>query len=264
MRNVRTIIAALATLALAAGTATAGDPKAAPAPAPAAKAAPAAAPTATAQAPATKPAPAPAPAAKPAPAAPAKDVKAPAAPAAAPAKDPKAAPAAPAAPAKDPKVAPGEPNPAEPPKPAPAAELTTAAKTMGGVWKCKGTVYGPDGSARPSQALIKSKVDLDKFWIQTTMAETTGKNKYKFTAYRTFDAATKKWTNVMVDNWGGYQVSTSTDGSVWEGTSNSPMGVVKAKDTETLVSPKELKLVGQYSQDNGKTWVNGYDVTCKK
>jgi hypothetical protein len=257
MRNVRTIIAALATLALAAGTATAGDPKAAPAAAPAAKAAPAAAPTATAQAPApAKPA-----AATPAPAAKAAPAPAPAKPAAAPAagKDVKAAPAPGAAPAK-----PAEPAAAEPPMPQPAPELAAAAKASSGTWRCKGNVYGPDGTARPSTGVSKTKVDLDKFWITTSFAETTGKNKFKFTTYRTFDPASKKWTSIMVDNWGGYQVSTSTDGVTWEGTSNSPMGVVKAKDTETLVSPKEQHLVGQYSKDNGKTWVNGYDVTCKK
>jgi hypothetical protein len=251
MRNVRTILAALATLALSAGTAAAGDPKAAPAPA---KAAPVAQAT---PAPAAKPAPAPA--AKAAP-------TATPAPATKPAPAPAAKPATPAAAVKaDAKIAPGEPNPgAEPPKPAPAPELVAAAKAQVGTWRCAGNVFGPDGAPRATKAVLKTKVDLDKFWLQSSFAETAGKNKFKFTSYRTFDAASKKWSSVMLDNWGGYAVSTSSDGVAWEGTSHSPMGTMKAKDTETVVSPREVKMAGQYSSDNGKTWVPGYDLTCKK
>jgi hypothetical protein len=259
MRNVRTILAALATLALSAGTAAAGDPKAAPAPA---KAAEAKTPVAQATpAPGAKPAPAPAAkaAATPAPAA-----KPAATPAAKPAPAAGAKPAAGAAVKADAKIAPGEPNPAEPPKPAPAPELVAAAKAQVGTWRCAGNVFGPDGAPRATKAVLKTKVDLDKFWLQSSFAETAGKNKFKFTSYRTFDAASKKWSSVMLDNWGGYAVSTSSDGVAWEGTSHSPMGTMKAKDTETVVSPREVKMAGQYSSDNGKTWVPGYDLTCKK
>jgi hypothetical protein len=250
MRNVRTILAALATLALSAGTAAAGDPKAAPAPA---KAAPVAQAT---PAPAAKPAPAPAAKAAPTATTPA--------PAAKPAATPAAKPATPAAKA-DAKIAPGEPNPgAEPPKPGPAPELVAAAKAQVGTWRCAGNVFGPDGAPRATKAVLKTKVDLDKFWLQSSFAETAGKNKFKFTSYRTFDAASKKWSSVMVDNWGGYAVTTSSDGTAWEGTSHSPMGVMKSKDTETVVSAREVKMAGQYSSDNGKTWVPGYDMVCKK
>jgi hypothetical protein len=246
MRNVRTILAALATLALSAGTAAAQTtpaPATKPAPAPAAKPAPA-----PAAAPAAKTAPAVKPtAATPAPAAGAK-------------------PAAGGAAVKaDAKVAPGEPNPsAEPPKPAPAPELVAAAKVQVGTWRCTGNVFGPDGQPRATKAIIKTKLDLDKYWLTSSFAETTGKNKFKFTSYKTFDASSKKWSSVMVDNWGGHAVSSSSDGIAWEGTSHSPMGTMKSKDSETVVSPKEIKMVGQYSNDNGKTWVNGYDLTCKK
>ena len=242
MRKIRLSFAALAAVTLAAGTAAAGDPKAAPAAAPAAK------PAAPAAAPAAKPA---------------------AAPAAAPAAGaPAAAKAAVPPPAGGkPAIAPGEPNPAAPPAPAPPPELLAAAKAATGAWKCKGTVFNPDGTSRPTTGIIKTKLDLDKFWLQSSFAESTGKMKYKFTSYRTFDAASKKWTQVMLDNWGGYQVSTSMGPAdnviTWEGQTVSMMGTMKAKDTETLTSPKETKMAGQYSKD-GKTWVNGYDVTCTK
>jgi hypothetical protein len=125
-------------------------------------------------------------------------------------------------------------------------------------------VFAPDGSAQPMKATMKTKVALDNFWAQTTFAETK-KGGYKFESYRTFDG--KKWHGVMVDNMGGSEVSTS-DGPkenkvVWESMSRGPMGEAKSRHHEEMVG-KELKMWGEWSMDKGKTWVKGYEATCKK
>jgi hypothetical protein len=69
--------------------------------------------------------------------------------------------------------------------------------------------------------------------------------------------------NVIVDNMGGHALSGSTDGVTWTGESSSPMGGMQIRDTETLVSPRELTMLGQYSLD-GQRWSTGYDLSCKK
>jgi hypothetical protein len=58
-------------------------------------------------------------------------------------------------------------------------------------------------------------------------------------------------------------VSRSADGVIWTGESTSPMGKIQIRDTETLVSPGEMKMLGQYSPD-GESWSTGYDLSCRK
>jgi hypothetical protein len=101
--------------------------------------------------------------------------------------------------------------------------------------------------------------------VQTTFTETAKKQGYKFESYRTFDG--KKWHGLMVDNMGGSEVSMS-DGPkenhvMWEGTGRSSMGEAKSRHHEEMAG-KELKMWGEWSMDKGKTWVKGYEATCKK
>ena len=136
--------------------------------------------------------------------------------------------------------------------PAPPAEIAAAAKAMAGTWKCNGSMMMPDGTSAPMKATMKTKIALDKFWAQTSFAETK-KNGFKFESYRTFDG--KKWHGVQVDNMGGQEVSWS-DGpkenkTVWETTSRSAMGEAKARHYEEVVG-KEIKMWGEYSMDKGK------------
>lgn len=157
------------------------------------------------------------------------------------------------------------PMPMEMPKP--AAELTDVFKMLKGTWNCRGSVHMPDGSSRPSVGSMKYAVDLDKFWIVTTMSE-KGKNPYKFTAYMTYDAATKKWNQVSMDNMGMWASATSDglQGNVltWTGEGHGMGMVVKSKMTETMPSPKERQLLSQSSMDGGKTWFTDYEGVCKK
>jgi hypothetical protein len=136
-----------------------------------------------------------------------------------------------------------------------------AARALTGTWTCRGTVHGP-GGASPSEVAVEIKPELDKAWLRTDFAVLSGEYKYKFTAYRTFDAASNRWVNVILDNMGGQARSSSVDGETWLGESSGPMGETKIKDTEQLVSPGTMNMRGQYSSD-GQTWSTGYDLSCK-
>ena len=183
------------------------------------------------------------------------DPKAPAAPA-------KGAPATPATPAKDAKAA----APAAPPAmaaPTAPTEIKEMLKAQAGTWKCTGT-----GMGQPMKATMKSKADLDGFWIQDAFEGSMGKTKFKFVAYTTFDGASKKWRRVMVDNMGGQAMGTSDglkDGKV---TFNMDMmgmgGTGMMKDTVDMTDPKLVKSSGEMSMDKGKTWNKSYEMTCKK
>jgi hypothetical protein len=181
---------------------------------------------------------------------------------AAPAKDAKAAP--PAKDAKDAKAAP----PAEMPKP--SAELQDMGKKMAGTWKCTGQAFmdmKDPTKAMDVKGAITNKMDLDNWWIQSSLA-TTGKMPFKFTSYTGYDAASKKWNRYGVDNMGGAREQSSMgmkDGKIlWEGQSNSPMGPMKLRDTEEMNKDGSFHTLGEMSMDGGKTWVKEHDVTCKK
>jgi hypothetical protein len=66
-----------------------------------------------------------------------------------------------------------------------------------------------------------------------------------------------------LDNFGGYARSRSTDAVTWIGESSGPMGEMKIRDTETLASPGELRMLGEYTLEDG-TWRTGYDLSCRK
>jgi hypothetical protein len=167
--------------------------------------------------------------------------------------------------------APGTTPPAAPmTQPKPAADIAMLYKQIQGTWKCSGTGASPDGKQMAMTFTITNKQDLDKFWIVTTMTSKKTKESpmvYKFTSYTTYDAATKKWVRVMVDNMGGWEQSTSagnTNGQIlWEGKAGGMGMTYTTKHTEQIVGPKENKMSGQMSMD-GKSWMPMYDATCKK
>ena len=185
--------------------------------------------------------------------------------------DPKAGAPAPAAdkkaaPPAD-KKAPDAPPPMAPPK-APQ-ELADMAKQMAGSWKCTGqAMAGPTGMA-DTKGSITHKLDLDKWWIQSNLSATIGKESFKFTSFTSYDATAKKWHRLGVNNLGGEQSEESagmTDGKiVWEG-SGRMMGMTpKIRDTEEMAKDgKSVHVTGEMSTDGGKTWTKGHDVTCKK
>jgi hypothetical protein len=187
-----------------------------------------------------------------------KDKKAPAPPA-----DKKAPPADKKAP--DAKPVDTAAKPPEMPKPAP--ELVEMAKAMNGTWKCTGQA-DLGGSMGDVKATISHKADLDNFWIQTSFTGTAGKlPPFKFTMLTTYDAASKKFWRTRVTGRGGHAVEWGTAAGTkvsWEGDARMMGNDIKTRETEEMVSPKEVHVVGEMSKDGGKTWTKDHDATCKK
>ena len=92
-------------------------------------------------------------------------------------------------------------------------ELVAAAKASKGTWFCTGEEFAPDGTAMKSKATLKNVVDLDKMWIKGTITipkKKGQKRAMKMTSYKTYDATTKKWQMVGLDNMGGWGKGWST------------------------------------------------------
>ena len=176
-----------------------------------------------------------------------------------------------APPADKPAAPPAADQKMPPPKPPEApAELAEFAKGMAGTWKCTGTAE-LGGQMMDVKATITHKVDpnLNKFWIQTSFSGGAAKMPpFKFAGYTTYDSAAKKLWRVEVNGHGGHGWAWGTiaDKKVsWEGEARWPGGVdVKMRESEEMVSPKEVKVVGEYSKDGGKTWSKDHDAVCKK
>jgi hypothetical protein len=186
---------------------------------------------------------------------------------------------APAAPAEKKAPPPAESKPAPPPAEKPAgppkppevpAELVELTKQMAGTWKCAGQSSVMDQMI-DVKATINHKADttLNKFWIQSTFTGTAAKlPPMKSTWYTTFDPTSKKLWRVTVNARGGHGTAWGTIADkkiTWEGEARWPSGVdVKTRTTEEMISPKEVKVVGEASKDGGKTWAKEVDATCKK
>ncbi|HEU0032811.1 MAG TPA: DUF1579 family protein [Kofleriaceae bacterium] len=167
--------------------------------------------------------------------------------------------------------------PAMPEMPKPPQELADAAKMEAGTWRCTGkAAMDPKNPTAmvDTKATITNKIDtnLGKWWMQTTMTAPMGKTTYKFVANTTYNAAEKKWYRFMIDNMGGAEMATSSGPSadkktlVWEGDAMGQMtGMThaKVKHTVDMSDPKAVKMKGEMSMD-GKTWMTGYEATCKK
>lgn len=199
--------------------------------------------------------------AKPASAKPAEPVMKPATPAVPPAAAPKPGVAIPAK----------EPAPPAPPTPTPAPEVAEFAKAMKGTWKCKGQMFDmATQQNKPAELTWVWKTDLDGFWLVGTLTEKKSKTSptpYKMTSYRTYDAATKTWSNVFFDNMGMTSTSTSKgpqNGATTFDASGTWNGQKYwTRDKEELKSPKELIVSGEMSLD-GKQWTPMYNATCTR
>jgi hypothetical protein len=160
-------------------------------------------------------------------------------------------------------------------QPKPPAELAAMQKMMAGNWKCTGKgVMDPSKPEAMTEfkGTFTSALDasLDKFWIKGTWTGSAGKLKMKGTSYTTYDATSKKWTRMMLDNWGMSGIETSsglpagaTEGTVaWEGESRFMGAVIKGKTTED-VKAKSMSMKVEMSPD-GKKWATGMEMTCTK
>jgi hypothetical protein len=175
--------------------------------------------------------------------------------------DPKAAAGAPAVPAAEKKAPDAAPAPMKP-----APELTDMAKAMAGTWKCAGKAE-MSGVMGDLKGTITHKADLDGFWIASSLTVGTGKSTFHGTFLTTYDAASKKFFRMSANSHGGHESEWGTvaDKKVsWEGDGSWGTKQVKLRGTEEAVSPKETHIVGEYSEDGGRTWKVDHDVSCKK
>lgn len=144
-----------------------------------------------------------------------------------------------------------------------APELADAAATLAGTWDCRGSVFGPEGPS-PSTVILDARLVLNDTWLQTDFAVASGRYPYGFTAHRTFEASSGSWVSLIVDNLGGHATSRSADGITWTGASRGPMGEMQIRDSETMLSPGRMIMVGQYSLDGGTSWSTGYELSCER
>jgi hypothetical protein len=174
----------------------------------------------------------------------------------------------PKAPAKQDAAKP-DPGMAKPEAPKPPAEIEAMAKNIVGNWKCTGTTTNPDGSTGKMTGKITAKVDLDKWWINDVFEGKGDRGAFKMVAYSTFDAGSKKWRRVSIDNMGHQYVGTSDgmkDGKlVWNLDFMGAMGAGQFRDSVDPTDPKAgVKFSGTMSVDKGKSWKPVYEMTCKK
>lgn len=169
---------------------------------------------------------------------------------------------APAAPAKK-----EEAKKMEAPKP--PQELADMGKTMAGNWKCTGkAVMDPSKPTEMSdmKMSIKMAMDMGGWWIKSTMDAGA---MFKGEEYVTYDATAKKFVSIMRDSMGGSEMKTSMgvkdNKIVWEGESRSSMmAAMKSRATSDMTDLKAVKMMGEYSMDNGKNWMKAWEATCKK
>lgn len=153
--------------------------------------------------------------------------------------------------------------------PKPPAEVGELGKMMTGTWKCKGEETDMAGAKAPITGSVKAKVDLDKWWLTETIDVKGAKMTMKMMAFTTYDASSKKWRRVSVDNMGGQIVGTS-DGMKdnkmdWNMDTMGPMGAGMFRDHVDASDAKAgMKMWGEMSMDKGKTWTKVYEWTCKK
>ncbi len=169
--------------------------------------------------------------------------------------------------APDPKAA-GAPAapPADAKPPGPPQELVDMAKAMAGTWKCTGKV-DMGGTMVDIKGTSAQKADLDGFWLRNSITGTAGKMTMHSEMLTTYDPTAKKFFRESANGHGGHAMSwgtTSGTKTSWEGDAHWGGKDMKIRGTEEMVSPKEAHIVGEYSDDGGKTWKPDHDVTCKK
>lgn len=157
--------------------------------------------------------------------------------------------------------------------PKPPAEIAATLKMMGTRSTCKGTGLGPDMKTMVDfKGTGTSKLVLDGWWIQGSMTGTMGKGKtstkMKMESFMSYDAKSAKWRTlgVMNDGTSMHGWAEMKDGK-YEGTAEmtGPMGSGQFKEHGDMTDPKAgMKMWGEMSMDNGKTWTKVYEMTCKK
>jgi hypothetical protein len=155
--------------------------------------------------------------------------------------------------------------------PKPAAEMADMSKMMLGTWKCTGkAMTDPSKPTEMADMKMTMKMTSDKnlggFWVTGNMDSPM----FKGVMYVTYDTNAKKFYSMMIDNMGGSQTMWSTgvkdNKMMWEGDGRGMPGMasMKMRETHDMTDMKAgMKMTGEMSMD-GKTWMKGWEATCKK
>ncbi len=153
--------------------------------------------------------------------------------------------------------------------PKPAPEMAQV-KYFAGSWTCSGDApASPFGPAHKTQTKVMLKLDLDGFWYTGMVAEmktASNKNPVKGTSHLTYDASTKQYMLVWVDNFGSWATQTSpgwqADTMVMTG-EQTVMGE-KATARDTFVKKSDREYTHKFELEMKGQWGTIVDETCKR
>jgi hypothetical protein len=170
-------------------------------------------------------------------------------------KAPASAPAAAAA------AAPAKP-PEKPPEMKPAPELKAEYGGMIGTWKCNGK-GSMGGHEMKSTGTYKAEWGLDNYWVVAKAEEKMVgmPMSHKSIDIYGYDATTKEFTQLSVDNMGGWSMTKSKgwqgDSEEWVGTGNMMGKTSEVKWSITKKGDKEVTVKGTMGTDS-------FEDNCKK
>jgi hypothetical protein len=153
----------------------------------------------------------------------------------------------------------------------PAHAVTQLAETLGGRYKCTGSVANAGGGFRSTAARMKVTSSLDGYWLAFDVDETASDAApfpEKLHIVRTYDEGARAWTSVAIDNRGRMATTTADHADeqsvTWLGTSHrdGDRVLVRSHD-ERDDHAGTIRLWSELSRD-GSTYEKTYDFSCTK
>jgi hypothetical protein len=151
--------------------------------------------------------------------------------------------------------------------PKPPAEMSQMAY-MEGTWTCDGKTFeGPMGPAGTMKSTAVVRKDLNgHFQSGTIKGSSATMPPFEGRFHATYDAGTKQFVMLWVDNMGGWSQTMSSgwkgDTLVFEGDSHMGGQTMKSRDTFTKSGPTAMKHTWEM-QVNGK-WMPAGEESCRK
>lgn len=153
--------------------------------------------------------------------------------------------------------------------PKPAPEMAQV-KYFAGSWTCSGEApASPFGPAHKTQTTMMLKLDLDGFWyggMVTELKTASNKNPVKGMLHLSYDASSKQYVLIWLDNFGSWATETSPgwqgDTMVWKG-EQMVMGE-KATARDTFVKKSDREYTHKFELEMKGEWGTIIDETCKK
>jgi hypothetical protein len=156
----------------------------------------------------------------------------------------------------------------KPPEMKPPQQIADMAKSMDGTWTCTGKAEIGGQVRTDPKGTITHKLDLDGYWIQSSLTVTVpNRGSTHATMMTSYDAKSNKWYRMTANSRGAHATAWGTQSGnkiSWEGEAVWPAKKVTVRGYDDMVSPSEVRIFAEYSEDGGKTWKFDHDVTCKK